>query len=273
MYPGMIRLAQEYLNEEGYRAGPVTGVIDPKTEKAIEKGLHKAGSKVPEGWEEWSKQRKLIAGVQLVAKANDVDSGKIDGYWGPITEYAYTSLRHQLEHGELPRPWRDIPPNTANPNNWPMQRPQRALTDFYGAPGTNQIRLELPYTHRLSWDLRKTVDKMTCHKKVAPSIERVLTKVLRYYGEEGIRELRLDRWGGTYNKRKKRGGTTWSMHAWGIALDYDPDRNKLHWGRDQAVFALPDYDKWWEFWEAEGWVSLGRAKNFDWMHIQAARVT
>ena len=63
-----------------------------------------------------------------------------------------------------------------------------------------------------------------------------------------------------------------AMHSWGIAIDYDPDNNALHWGRDRASFALPAYDKWWDYWEAEGWVSLGRAKNFDWMHVQAARV-
>ena len=25
-------------------------------------------------------------------------------------------------------------------------------------------------------------------------------------------------------------------------------------------------------WEEEGWISLGRARDFDWMHVQAARL-
>jgi hypothetical protein len=28
------------------------------------------------------------------------------------------------------------------------------------------------------------------------------------------------------------------------------------------AFAQPEYDAWWRFWEEEGWVSLGRTKNY-----------
>jgi hypothetical protein len=62
------------------------------------------------------------------------------------------------------------------------------------------------------------------------------------------------------------------MHSWGIAIDYDPNRNKLRWGAEKAVFAREEYKPWWEFWEEEGWISLGRSRNFDWMHVQAARI-
>ena len=69
-----------------------------------------------------------------------------------------------------------------------------------------------------------------------------------------------------------RGGTKPSTHSWGIALDWYPSRNKLRWGRDRASLAAPDCDDWWRIWEAEGWVSLGRSRNFDWMHVQAAKI-
>jgi hypothetical protein len=133
------------------------------------------------------------------------------------------------------------------------------------------VRVDGPYPLRLSWDLNTTVSRIACHEKVAPSLGRVLAGVLDHYGPDAVRELRLDRFGGCYNPRKKRGGTSWSTHAWGIALDFDPERNRLQWGRDRAVFARPVYDRWWELWEAEGWISLGRVANFDWMHVQAAR--
>jgi len=57
----------------------------------------------------------------------------------------------------------------------------------------------------------------------------------------------------------------------GGSADFDPERNRLQWGRDRAAFARPEYDAWWRQWEEEGWVSLGRTANFDWMHVQAAR--
>jgi len=62
------------------------------------------------------------------------------------------------------------------------------------------------------------------------------------------------------------------MHAWSIAIDFDPARNKLSWNNTRARLAKPDAVKFWELWEAEGWVSLGRARNYDWMHVQAARL-
>ncbi|MCF8078467.1 MAG: hypothetical protein K9K88_04215 [Desulfobacterales bacterium] len=46
----------------------------------------------------------------------------------------------------------------------------------------------------------------------------------------------------------------------------------LKWGRDRAHFARTEYDAWWRLWEEEGWVSLGRQRNFDWMHVQAAQL-
>ena len=52
----------------------------------------------------------------------------------------------------------------------------------------------------------------------------------------------------------------------------DPENNRLRWRADKAALARPEYDKFWEIVEAEGWTSLGRAKGYDWMHFQAAGV-
>ena len=100
----------------------------------------------------------------------------------------------------------------------------------------------------------------------------MLVRVLDHYGPERIRELGLDLFGGCLNVRRMRGGSAWSVHAWGAALDFDPERNQLRWGRARARFARPEYEKWWALWEAEGFLSLGRARDFDWMHVQAARL-
>ena len=110
------------------------------------------------------------------------------------------------------------------------------------------------------------------HAKVADSVGDVFERVHAHYGSAELKRLRLDLYGGCFFARKKRGGSTWSTHAWAVALDWDPERNQLKWGRDRASLDHSNYDFWWRAWEAEGWVSLGRTRNFDWMHVQAARV-
>jgi hypothetical protein len=158
-----------------------------------------------------------------------------------------------------------------NPNNWPRQYTD-AFNDFYGNQGDQLVNVDWPYEHRLSWQLDRKIRRFKCHEKVRDNISRVLTNVLENYGAEEIRILRLDVWGGCFNIRPIRGGTEPSMHIWGIAMDYDPNRNKLRWNSDKAVFAREEYRRWWEFREEEEWVSLGRSRNFDWMHVQAARI-
>jgi len=221
----------------------------------------------------WSEKRKIIAAIQVYADRNGISVKPIDGFWGPITEEAYNQLRTIIFPDEKsPVVWRPEEVADVNPNSWPKQYTGE-FDDFYGNPGDHLVGVSLPYDHRLSWQPEKKVRSFQCHAKVAESITKVLGQVLSHYGEEEIRRLKLDVWGGCFNIRPIRGGTKPSMHSWGIAIDYDPNRNKLNWGADRAAFAGEEYKKWWELWEAEGWVSLGRSRNFDWMHIQAARIS
>ena len=259
-----IRFIQQQLNKHGLNAGAEDGVMGPQTISALERveGIPKT----------WSKKRKAVAFIQLLAQEKEIETGVIDGYWGPQTEFAYDSLHHLLTEGIEPVIWRpeDLPDN--NPNNWPVQSPQSELVRIYGEPGENQTKINLPYPHKLSWKTSTKINRFDCHEKVHDSLARVLDRVLDHYGLDEIKRLRLDLWGGCLNVRKMRGGSQYSMHSWGIALDYDPVRNKLKWGRDRASFAKPEYDTWWNLWEEEGWVSLGRSRNFDWMHVQAAKI-
>jgi hypothetical protein len=142
---------------------------------------------------------------------------------------------------------------------------------FFGAPGENLVSLYLPYRMRLAWDPHVEVHRFTCHEKVHDAFLNVFADALRHYGLDRIKELRLDWFGGCYNNRFKRGGTQLSMHAWGIAVDLDPERNQLRQHHDTAEFAKADYEPFWKIVEAQGLVSLGRTHDFDWMHFQAAR--
>lgn len=144
-----------------------------------------------------------------------------------------------------------------------------AMIAYFGEPGSNQTRIELPYPVRLSWDLSTSLNSFYCHEKVADSLTRIFLRTLERYGFPAIQNLGLDRFGGCLNVRYKRGGNTWSTHAFGAAVDLWPERNQLNWDHSRAEFAKDVYLPFWDIVESEGWTSLGRARDFDWMHFQA----
>lgn len=155
---------------------------------------------------------------------------------------------------------------------WPRQAEVRA---FFGEPGGTDATagmVDLAYPMRVAWDTKQTIRRFRCHRKVEGAFEQIFASTLAHYGLPEIQRLGLDLFGGCYNFRQMRGGSSWSMHSWGIAVDLDPTRNQLKWGRDRAQFAKPEYEMFWRIVEAEGGVSLGRAKNYDWMHFQFARL-
>lgn len=152
---------------------------------------------------------------------------------------------------------------------WPTQAQCRS---FYGAPGTNQKSLLLPFPMRLAWDKGTEIKRFTINAKCHDSAAKVLEAVKKIYSLKDIQALGLDLFGGCYNNRPMRGGSNLSMHAYACAIDFDPERNQLKWSKKQARLAKADCVPFWKEWEKEGWVSLGRARDFDWMHVQAARL-
>lgn len=265
--PEIIKIAQRYLNSKNLYTGSIDGIAGNNTITALDKltGLPKT----------WNLKKKIVGAVQLYCKEEGFAPGAIDGLWGTQTQTAFNQLKYKLLYGQEPDTWRPEDRVPVNPNHWPLQN-KAALDAFYGSAkptgNSNLVLVTLPYPLVLAWDTTKVVTRLTAHKKVKDSLLRVLTKVLNYYGIEEIKRLRLDYFGGCFNYRVMRGGTSLSTHSWGIAIDFDPIKNQLDWGRDKATFARPEYNKWWEFWEEEGWVSLGRERNFDWMHVQAAKL-
>lgn len=152
---------------------------------------------------------------------------------------------------------------------WPKQSDVPA---FYGAVGTNQTQIEIPFDMHLAWDKGTRVRKMTLHKKVAASATFIFHDIAGIYSAAERKALGIDLFGGSLNVRKMRGGNSYSMHSWGIAIDFDPECNGLNTHSPAARLSHADAVPFWQAWEAEGWLSLGRAKNFDWMHVQAARL-
>lgn len=262
---------QKLLKERGLYAGDIDGLFGKQSKTSLAIFL---SSKLGNNFVSWNTDRRKIAAGQIFAKELGIDVGVIDGLYGPQTKQAFSELNYFLLTGkEFPK-WRDnivsspIVNTTKEKIIWPYQKD---VEKFYGNVGENQTTLKLPYNMVIAWDTDKIVTKMTCHEKVHDSLLRIFQNTLNHYGEEQIIKMKLNYFGGCLNVRKMRGGSAWSMHSWGIAVDLDPERNQLSWGRDKATFAKPEYEQFWKFVEEEGWISLGRTKNYDWMHFEATK--
>ena len=142
------------------------------------------------------------------------------------------------------------------------------LNAKYGVPneqGTYLTTIVLPYPFVYDG---KPVSKMRCHKLVADKFLAVFNDILAHYGLAEIQRLGIDKYGGCFNYRKMRGGTQLSRHSWGVAIDLDPQRNLLKETSATARFARPEYKPMIDIFYKHGFVSLGREKNYDWMHFQ-----
>jgi hypothetical protein len=84
----VIKMVQSILNEKGFRTGPVNGIAGDTTLTALKKVTGLTAT--------WSADRKLVGTLQLYAVERGINPGKVDGLWGPDTQTAYDSLKHQL---------------------------------------------------------------------------------------------------------------------------------------------------------------------------------
>jgi len=148
----------------------------------------------------------------------------------------------------------------------------KQIISKYGKPNVTGegylVTIKLPYPMRIAWDTDSTVNTIRCHKLVAYKFLAVFNEIHREYGYAKIKELGIDLFGGCFNFRKMRGGNDWSTHSWGIAIDLDPARNQPKETSKTARFARPEYKKMIDIFYKHGFISLGREKNYDWMHFQ-----
>lgn len=147
-----------------------------------------------------------------------------------------------------------------------------AIIKKFGQPGdTKNFKLiTLPYPQRIAWDLTMSITKMQVHKLVADQLLTIYKELLDVYGLAELQALGIDLYGGCYNFRKMRGGTSWSRHSWAIAVDHDPARNQLHERANTARFARPEYLPMLLIFYKHGFVNQGVELGFDFMHFQVA---
>ena len=142
----------------------------------------------------------------------------------------------------------------------------------YGKPDEDGsdylVTIQLPYPMRLAWDTKTSVTKMRVHKLVADKFVAVFNDLLAHYGLKELQRLGIDLFGGCFSFRKMRGGNDYSRHSWGIAIDLDPARNGLTQSSKTAQFAKPEYKAMIDIFYRHGFLSLGRERNYDWMHFE-----
>ena len=142
----------------------------------------------------------------------------------------------------------------------------------YGTPtetGTPYLtKIDIPFPMILAWDRATTVKSIRCHKQIAKNLKATLSGILAEYGSLKIKQLGIDIYGGCFNFRKMRGGNDWSRHSWGVAIDLDPERNQLRESHLTARFAKPEYTRMIDIFYDNGFLSLGREKDYDWMHFE-----
>ena len=175
-----------------------------------------------------------------------------DGFWGPKSIAACKAYVRSY----MP-----------NDKRWPAADPA-SLRAFYGSPGdeNNLVVIQFPYPMFYGGKLVKST---RVHKRCAASLLRVLNAIgERYAGNREVIEEAED-YGGVFNFRSKRGGTSWSLHAWGAAIDLDADDNTF---RDAwPIKADMNMDVIVEF-AKEGWKSAAVEWGYDAMHFECTRI-
>jgi hypothetical protein len=276
-----VRGLQAALNARGHKpALLVDGKPGKNTMRAVEALVGNKPS--------WSDERLRVAAEQIIYRDVGIEVGDIDGLVGEQTRYAREVWKARQSGNEKKiakvETWRDTakpppaghntPPEVATKTRsdyWPRQD-EASMNRFFGARGTNQVDLVLPFPMRIAWAPAQVVSKFSCNRKVHDPLFRIFKRTLDHYGIDEIRRLRLDMYGGCLNVRKMRGGSAWSIHSWGCAVDIDPERNQLKFKRSAATLDDPPYKAFWGFVYDEGAISLGIERDYDWMHFQFARL-
>lgn len=199
----------------------------------------------------------------LISQGYALPNYGADGEWGDETQKAYDAYVEDVASKEIA---------PEQPSRWPTDD-INDLIRFYGQPDMERggapqsVPLTLPYPMQLAWGSRGWVSRVFLHELVRDSLERILTRILEEFKEEGIRRYGLDQYGGLTSVRMMRGSTNKiSRHSFGIAIDLNPAENGLRtqWPERATMPKLAI-----RCFEEEGWTSFARVRGFDAMHFQA----
>ncbi len=258
---------QSVLTSAGFQPGPIDGKTGPKTQAAIQAAANLfrlAG---------YSSKRLPLAVVQACLNQLGHEAGVVDGWWGHNTANALEAFLHKFNTGQdlvIERAPVGLPDADINIPH------QGDVAGLYGRPGPDiagQLELiTLPFKLRIDWNLRQQTNKIRVHELAAPSLKMALIAVHGHYGPDEMKRLGIDRYAGAYNHRKMRGGSKWSMHAYGCAIDFFAAPNGLRARCPKALFCGPKYKPFLDIMEGHGWLPALRLWGADAMHFQRAKL-
>lgn len=78
----------------------------------------------------------------------------------------------------------------------------------------------LPFSVPLSWDKSRSVQRITCHKLLVQTCADIFLRI-----QSAGLQSQITSFGGCFAFRQQRTGAKLSTHAWGIALDLNPESN------------------------------------------------
>lgn len=128
------------------------------------------------------------------------------------------------------------------------------------------VNVPVPANYPLKYD-GKPVKSIRIHKLVADRLAAALQDIINHYGED-IEKVAPGAcvYDGSYYFRKTTGTSSYSIHSWGLALDFDASNNTMKMAAPKARLSQPIYEPFWNILEYHGFMSLGRRGNYDWQH-------
>lgn len=108
---------------------------------------------------------------------------------------------------------------------WPHDDTNSKIA-FFGKPGENLVPITPPF--QMYYD-GHPIKSITVNKKIATALLLVFNEILDKCGhdQKKVDATGASNFGGCYNNRPIRGSTNLSNHAFGAAIDIDPEHNPL----------------------------------------------
>lgn len=217
--------------------------------------------------------RRHVGAAQACLDQLGYDPGLVDGWNGVNTTEALNAFLFKTTNGK--EEVIDRTPEAGFTPSGDIPK-QSQVENVYGDPETeipSRLELiELPFDLRLDFNLRKKTRRIRVHRDCAAGLKTALIAVHAHYGPAEMTRLGIDRYAGAYNKRKMRGGTKWSMHAYGCAIDFFAEPNGLRMRCPEALFCKPEYKPFLDIMEQNEWLPALRLWGADAMHFQRARL-